>query len=51
MAAQDPRTVIVGDRFTEEPYGVGVNRASPELARFVNGVLARRIADGSWTAS
>jgi polar amino acid transport system substrate-binding protein len=51
MAAQDPRTEIVGGRFTEEPYGVAMNRNSPELARFVNAVLQRRVSDGSWTAS
>jgi len=51
LAAQDPRTEIVGPRFTEEPYGVAVNREDPDLVRFVNAVLERRVADGTWLAS
>ncbi|WP_037062553.1 glutamate ABC transporter substrate-binding protein [Pseudonocardia acaciae] len=51
MAAQDPRAQIVGPRFTDEPYGIAVSKANQDLVRFVNGVLARWIADGSWTAS
>ncbi|MGI9003170.1 MAG: glutamate ABC transporter substrate-binding protein [Pseudonocardia sp.] len=51
FAVQDPRTVLVGPRFTEEPYGVAVNRASPDLVRFVNAVLERRAADGTWQES
>lgn len=51
LAAQDPRTEIVGPRFTEEPYGVAVNREEPDLVRFVNAVLERRVADGTWLAS
>jgi polar amino acid transport system substrate-binding protein len=48
MAAQDPNTKLVGDRFTSEPYGVAINRSSPELVRFVNGVLDQIRADGTW---
>ncbi len=50
MAAQDPNTKLVGDRFTDEPYGVAVSRSAPDLVRFVNGVLDRMRADGSWAA-
>lgn len=49
LAAQDPYTEVVGGRFTEEPYGVGVPKGQEDLVRFVNGVLERMRADGSWT--
>jgi polar amino acid transport system substrate-binding protein len=50
MAAQDPNTKLVGDRFTDEPYGVAMSRSAPDLVRFVNGVLDRIRADGTWAA-
>jgi polar amino acid transport system substrate-binding protein len=51
MAAQDPQTAIVGPRLTEEPYGVAINKDTPDLVRFVNAVLERRAEDGRWRAS
>jgi polar amino acid transport system substrate-binding protein len=51
LAAQDPRTKIVGPRFTDEPYGVAVRRSAPDLVRFVNAVLDQRVRTGAWTAS
>ncbi|MDX8030342.1 glutamate ABC transporter substrate-binding protein [Lentzea sp. BCCO 10_0856] len=48
LAAQDPYTEVVGARFTEEPYGVGVPKGQEDLVRFVNGVLERMRADGTW---
>jgi polar amino acid transport system substrate-binding protein len=51
MAAQDPRTEVIGPRLTEEPYGVVINKDSPDLVRFVNAVLERRTEDGRWRAS
>ena len=51
MAAQDPRTEIVGPRVTEEPYGVAISKNAPDLVRFVNAVLERRAEDGRWRAS
>ena len=49
LAAQDPYTEIVGARFSREPYGMAINRAHPELVAFVNGVLARLRANGTWS--
>jgi polar amino acid transport system substrate-binding protein len=46
--AQDPNTKIVGGGFAAEPYGMEIAKAHPEFVRFVNGVLARMRADGTW---
>lgn len=48
LAAQDPYTKVVGDRFTEEPYGLATSKEYPEFTRFVNAVLAKNRADGTW---
>ncbi len=51
MVAQDPRTEVVGPRLTEEPYAVAIDKANPDLVRFVNAVLELRASDGRWRAS
>jgi polar amino acid transport system substrate-binding protein len=48
LAAQDPYTKVIGDRFTEEPYGMAMSKDHPEFTRFVNGVLDRERTDGTW---
>jgi polar amino acid transport system substrate-binding protein len=48
--AQDPYTKIVGPRFTEEPYGMAINKGHPEFVRFVNAVLARERSNGTWAS-
>ncbi|GAA2669432.1 MULTISPECIES: glutamate ABC transporter substrate-binding protein [Actinosynnema] len=48
FAAQDPYTEVVGPRLTTESYGIGVARGADDLTRFVNGVLERVRADGTW---
>ena len=48
--AQDPNTRIVGAPLAPEPYGIAIARQHPDFVRFVNGVLARMRADGSWRA-
>lgn len=50
LAAQDPGTEVVGARISDEPSGVAMPLDTPELVRFVNGVLDRLRADGTWTA-
>ncbi|MFF5077868.1 glutamate ABC transporter substrate-binding protein [Actinoplanes sp. NPDC000266] len=48
MAAQDPYAKVVGQKFTEEPYGMAMPKQHPEFTQFVNGVLARNRANGTW---
>jgi len=48
--AQDPYTKIVGPRFSNEPYGMAINKRHPEFVRFVNGVLAHARSDGTWAS-
>lgn len=53
MAAQDPNTVIVGNRITDEPYGIGIPKGLPnhDMVRFVNGVLQKSYQDNGWATS
>ncbi|GIE97318.1 glutamate ABC transporter substrate-binding protein [Paractinoplanes rishiriensis] len=51
MAAQDPYAKVIGPKFTEEPYGMAMSQDHPEFTRFVNAVLERSRADGTWKAT
>ena len=48
--AQDPYTKIVGPSFSDEPYGMAINKSHPEFVRFVNAVLAQMRSDGTWAS-
>ena len=48
LAAQDPTLQVVGAKFTDEPYGLAINQSHPEFVRFVNAVLEKMRADGTW---
>jgi polar amino acid transport system substrate-binding protein len=51
FAAQDPNTHLVpAAPISAEPYGIMVAKGSPDLVRFVNGVLERMRSDGTWAA-
>ena len=43
-------TKIIGGSLAAAPYGMEINKAHPEFVRFVNGVLAKLRADGTWRA-
>jgi polar amino acid transport system substrate-binding protein len=51
MVAQDPNVKMVGDRFTSEPYGIGIPKNNVDMVKFVNGVVAKSISDGAWQSS
>jgi polar amino acid transport system substrate-binding protein len=51
MIAQDPNVKMVGGRFSQEPYGIGIPKANEDMVRFVNAVLEKSITAGSWAAS
>lgn len=48
LAEQDPNMQIVGEKFTQEPYGIGIAKGRPEFVQFVNGVLAQIKQSGRW---
>ncbi|MEU4236719.1 glutamate ABC transporter substrate-binding protein [Actinoplanes sp. NPDC026619] len=51
MAAQDPYAKVVGKKFTEEPYGMAISPKHPEFTQFVNAVLEKNRANGTWAAT
>ncbi|PRX44577.1 amino acid ABC transporter substrate-binding protein (PAAT family) [Prauserella shujinwangii] len=50
MAEQDPTTKIVGDRFTDELYGIGIPKEDEDMVRYVNAVL-ESVRGGPWRQS
>ncbi len=42
---------VVGEPFTEEPYGIGLSREDTEFRNWINDVLEEIFADGRWDAA
>ena len=50
MVAQDPALQIVGNRFTDENYGIGIPKENDDMVRYVNAVLDD-VRAGFWKSS
>jgi glutamate transport system substrate-binding protein len=51
-AAQHPDELkVVGDAFSEERYGIGYSKDSPEMCQWINDSLTDAFEDGSWEAA
>ncbi|QSB06375.1 glutamate ABC transporter substrate-binding protein [Natronoglycomyces albus] len=48
MAIQDPYLEVVGEPFSDEPYGVAVAQGNEDLVRYINGILEDMRDDGTW---
>jgi len=49
LAKQDPYAKVIGERLTDEPYGIGMPKDASDFVRFVNGVISQAKSDGTWT--
>lgn len=47
-ASTNPAVKVVGEPFTQEPYGIGLPLNDPTAKSFVNDWLQKIYADGSW---
>jgi polar amino acid transport system substrate-binding protein len=48
FASQDPYARIAGDKFTQEPYGLGIPARNVDFVQFVNTVLQDMRTNGEW---
>jgi glutamate transport system substrate-binding protein len=48
FAATDSTIKLVGGQFTQEPYGIGMKKGKTDMTAFVDALLAKMFADGSW---
>jgi ABC-type amino acid transport substrate-binding protein len=48
LAAQNDGLEVRGERFTEEPLGIGIKKGKEDLVEFINGVLDDMAASGRW---
>jgi len=39
---------VIGDKFTEDPYGIGLSKDDADFKKFVNDWLQKTIDDGTW---
>jgi glutamate transport system substrate-binding protein len=43
-----PEFEVVGNPFTEEPYGIGLAKEDTDFRNFINDVLEESYEDGAW---
>jgi polar amino acid transport system substrate-binding protein len=47
FAAQDPYAKVVGDQFSQEPYGFGIKADDIQFTQFINALLEKSRSDGT----
>ena len=47
-ASKNPSVKVVGQPFTQEPYGIGLPKSNPDAKQFVNDWLKKIYASGDW---
>jgi len=50
FAAQDPYAKVLDDKITDEPYGLGIPAKNVDFVKFVNALLEKMRADGTWAS-
>jgi polar amino acid transport system substrate-binding protein len=50
LGAQAGYAKVIGQPFSDEPYGLAMQQGHPEFVAFVNGVLSQMKASGEWKA-
>ncbi|RCX18657.1 amino acid ABC transporter substrate-binding protein (PAAT family) [Fontibacillus phaseoli] len=50
MAAQDPNYEVVGEPFTDEPYGIAIQKGNSDLVQAVNDALKEMHENGEYDA-
>ncbi len=48
FAATDTSLKLVGGQFTQEPYGIGIKKGKTDMATYVDSLLTKWFADGTW---
>lgn len=48
FAATDTTLKLVGGQFTQEPYGIGMKKGKTDMQAYVDGLLTKWYADGTW---
>src|SRR3712207_8291167 len=45
------RSELVGNPFTQEPYGIGLAKGDDDFRAYINDTLEQSFEDGSWAAA
>ena len=51
VAESEGKFKLVGEQFTEEPYGIGIKKGDKAFCEFINKTLQEAVADGSYQAA
>ena len=51
IAADPTRLKLVGKQFSDEPYGIGIERGQDDWREFINKTLEDSYTDGKWTTA